>query len=399
MPEAKGFSVTCSPFRRPSLEYSPTDAKAACHYPNSARAMREARARGFDNAVMLDPLSNVSELATANIWYARDGEVYTPVPNGTFLNGITRQRIINLLTEDGIKVHERSLKWQDFSEADEVFSTGNWAKVAPITRVEDRDLQPGPMYSRDANCTGLTRTQRQATAIDSYSLSCANFVLKTAPAFSAGRGFSFFNSSTVWLLRPAGPAEKACRFSIFEACKHRCLEKGRCLVGALDLFFDRVRQLRRQPEAQVHRFHQSGLEVLVIKAQSGLERRDHVADHVLGANHAKAPRAATSDPSPGRTRSPIVQRLQNVARPKRRAHHGSVRSSGPRGQGRGQCPRSPHQVATAPADRAGGLTACVAMRALPVFLCAPDFLACSTASCRWQSTRWSLTMPTACMKA
>lgn len=148
MPEPKGFSVTCSPFRRPSVEYAPTDAKAACHYPNSARAMREARARGFDNAVMLDPLSNVSELATANIWFARDGEVFTPVPNGTFLNGITRQRIITLLTEDGMKVHEGSFKWKDFCEADEVFSTGNWAKVAPITRVEDRDLQPGPVYAR-----------------------------------------------------------------------------------------------------------------------------------------------------------------------------------------------------------------------------------------------------------
>ncbi len=148
MPEPKGFSVTCSPFRRPSVEYSPTDAKAACHYPNSARAMREARARGFDNAVMLDPLSNVSELATANIWYARDGEVFTPVPNGTFLNGITRQRVVNLLREAGVKVHERSLRWKDFLEADEVFSTGNWAKVAPVARVEDRELQPGPVYKK-----------------------------------------------------------------------------------------------------------------------------------------------------------------------------------------------------------------------------------------------------------
>ena len=107
MPEPKGFSVTCSPFRRPSYEFAPTDAKAACHYPNSARAMREAKARGFDNAVMLDALGNVSELSTANIWYAKDGEAHTPIPNGTFLNGITRQRIIRLLREAGIKVHER----------------------------------------------------------------------------------------------------------------------------------------------------------------------------------------------------------------------------------------------------------------------------------------------------
>ncbi len=148
LPEPKGFSVTLSPFRRPSYEFAPTDAKAACHYPNSARVMREARARGFDNAVMLDAVGSVSELATANIWYAKDGEAHTPIPNGTFLNGITRQRIIKLLRDAGIKVHERAIPWRDFVEADEVFSTGNYAKTAPITRIENRNLQPGPIAQK-----------------------------------------------------------------------------------------------------------------------------------------------------------------------------------------------------------------------------------------------------------
>ncbi|MFO0990658.1 MAG: branched-chain amino acid aminotransferase [Hyphomicrobiales bacterium] len=148
LPEPKGFSVTLSPFRRPSYEFAPTDAKAACHYPNSARVMREARARGFDNAVMLDAVGSVSELATANIWYAKDGEAHTPIPNGTFLNGITRQRIIKLLRKAGIKVHERAIPWRDFVEADEVFATGNYAKTAPITRIENRNLQPGPIAQK-----------------------------------------------------------------------------------------------------------------------------------------------------------------------------------------------------------------------------------------------------------
>jgi len=148
LPKPVGFSVTCSPFRRPSLEYAPTDAKAACHYPNSARAMREARTRGFDNAVMLDSLGHVAELATANIWFAKDGEAHTPIPNGTFLDGITRQRVIQLLRQAGIKVHERAIRWEEFVAADEVFSTGNYAKVAPITRVEQRSLQPGPIMQK-----------------------------------------------------------------------------------------------------------------------------------------------------------------------------------------------------------------------------------------------------------
>jgi branched-chain amino acid aminotransferase len=148
IPKPTGFSVTCSPFRRPSFEYAPTDAKAACHYPNSARAIREAKSRGFDNAVMLDPLGHVAELATANIWFARNGEAHTPVPNGTFLNGVTRQRIIALLRQAGIKVIERSIRWDEFLEADEVFATGNYAKVAPITRVEKKDFQPGPVMQK-----------------------------------------------------------------------------------------------------------------------------------------------------------------------------------------------------------------------------------------------------------
>lgn len=148
LPRPTGFSVTCSPFRRPSYEYAPTDAKAACHYPNSARALREAKSRGFDNAVMLDPLGNVAELATANIWLVKNGEVHTPVPNGTFLNGITRQRIISLLRRAGVTVFERTIRWHEVIAADEVFSTGNYGKVLPVTRVEERHLQPGPVMQK-----------------------------------------------------------------------------------------------------------------------------------------------------------------------------------------------------------------------------------------------------------
>ena len=148
IPEPKGMSLILSEFRRPSYEFAPTDAKAACHYPNSARAMREAKARGFENAVMLDAEDHVSELATANIFYAKAGEVFTPVPNGTFLNGITRQRIIELLRGSGLTVHEASLSFDDFLGADEVFSTGNWAKVAPVARLEDKHFQPGPVYKK-----------------------------------------------------------------------------------------------------------------------------------------------------------------------------------------------------------------------------------------------------------
>ncbi|HEV3396086.1 MAG TPA: branched-chain amino acid aminotransferase [Xanthobacteraceae bacterium] len=143
-----GFSITLSPFRRPTIETMPVDAKAGCLYPNNARALFEARARGFDNCVVCDMLGNVAELATANIFLAKDGVVHTPIANGTFLAGITRRRVILLLRTAGIAVVETTLRYRDFLAADEIFSTGNFIKVTPITRIDDRSLQPGPFYRK-----------------------------------------------------------------------------------------------------------------------------------------------------------------------------------------------------------------------------------------------------------
>lgn len=143
-----GFSVTLSPFRRPTPESMPTLAKAGCLYPNNGRSIMEARSRGFDNCLVRDMVGNVAETGTSNIFMVRDGVAFTPVPNGTFLNGITRQRVIQLLRDDGMAVEEASLTIADFMAADEIFSTGNHSKVVPVTRIEDRSLQPGPVYER-----------------------------------------------------------------------------------------------------------------------------------------------------------------------------------------------------------------------------------------------------------
>jgi branched-chain amino acid aminotransferase len=148
LPQPSGFSACLSSFRRPGPEFSPTEAKAACHYTNLGRAEREAKAKGFDNAVMLDPIGHVAEFATANIFIVKDGMAHTPVPNDTFLNGITRQRVIKLLRRAGIEVRERTLTFQEVLEADEVFSTGNYGKVLPTKRIEQRNYQPGPVAAK-----------------------------------------------------------------------------------------------------------------------------------------------------------------------------------------------------------------------------------------------------------
>lgn len=148
IPRPAGMAITLSPFRRPTAECAPVGAKAACLYPNNSRALIEATSRGFQNCLMLDMLGNVAEFGNSNVFMAKDGVVYTPVPNGTFLNGITRQRVIGLLRGDGIPVLEATLRYDDFVAADEIFSTGNFAKVMPVIRIDDRQLTPGPFYAR-----------------------------------------------------------------------------------------------------------------------------------------------------------------------------------------------------------------------------------------------------------
>ena len=148
MPPEQGFSLGKTRYRRPTLEVMPVDVKAGCLYPNNARMLREAQSRGFTNAIVQDMLGNVAETATSNIFMARDGEVFTPIPTGCFLNGITRQRVIKLLRADGVTVNETTLTLEDFEQADEIFATGNAIKVLPVIQLEDRHLQYGPMARR-----------------------------------------------------------------------------------------------------------------------------------------------------------------------------------------------------------------------------------------------------------
>ena len=148
LPAPDGFSACQTQFRRPAQEMAPTEAKASCLYPNVARGLREANAKGFDTAVVLDPNGNVAEFSYTNLFMVKDGVIHTPEVNGTFLNGITRQRIIQLLRQGGHEVLERIITYEELFDADELFGTGNYAKILPCTRIEVLELQPGPIYTR-----------------------------------------------------------------------------------------------------------------------------------------------------------------------------------------------------------------------------------------------------------
>jgi branched-chain amino acid aminotransferase len=149
LPPFAGFSACLSTLLRPQASMAPTDAKASALYANSTRAMREAKARGFDQAIMLDADGNVAEFASSNLFIvAQDGAVVTPKLNGTFLAGITRARVIALLASEGVRVDERTVAPAELMTAREIFSTGNYGKVTPCTRYEDRTLEAGPVARR-----------------------------------------------------------------------------------------------------------------------------------------------------------------------------------------------------------------------------------------------------------
>jgi branched-chain amino acid aminotransferase len=147
-PADHAIGVTTTRFRRPVLEDAVVNAKAACLYPNNARMLAEARGRGFQNALVADAMGNLAESATANVFLVKDGEVFTPIPNGTFLAGITRARHIANLRADGLTVHETVLTFEDARQADEVFLSGNMSKVTPVTAFDDTAYPVGPVTRR-----------------------------------------------------------------------------------------------------------------------------------------------------------------------------------------------------------------------------------------------------------
>lgn len=149
MPDAdQAATLTRTRFRRPVLETAVCNAKAGALYPNNARMVAEARAKGFTNALVADAIGNVAETATANVFMVRDGVAFTPIANGTFLAGITRARHIANLRADGVEVVEAVLTFDDFHKADEVFLTGNFAKVTRVSRFDETEYRSHAMADR-----------------------------------------------------------------------------------------------------------------------------------------------------------------------------------------------------------------------------------------------------------
>lgn len=124
----KLLKVMTSSFQRPNPGGFKIEAKASGHYVNSILASQEAKANGYDEALLLDMNGNIAEGPGANVFFEKDGALFTPSP-GNILPGITRATVLEIGTELGITVHEKNCTTQELKEADAAFFCGTAAEV------------------------------------------------------------------------------------------------------------------------------------------------------------------------------------------------------------------------------------------------------------------------------
>ena len=127
----QGLRLDISSWRRPAPYTAPTESKASGLYMICTLARHQAQAKGYDDAMMLDWRGQVAEGTGANAFFVRDGVLHTPTPD-CFLNGITRQTVIELAKKRGIEVQERAIWPEELESFEQMFLTGSAAEVTPV---------------------------------------------------------------------------------------------------------------------------------------------------------------------------------------------------------------------------------------------------------------------------
>ena len=143
------FRATVSPFMKTPSRALPSTVKAGGHYTNSIRALADAHARGFDEAILLNDRGDVAEGSGENIFVVRDGVLITNDADADVLPGITRASVIALAREAGITSRIRPITTADLAQCDEAFFTGTAAEVVPIVQIDARSFPgEGPLTER-----------------------------------------------------------------------------------------------------------------------------------------------------------------------------------------------------------------------------------------------------------
>mgnify|MGYP003385707501 CR=1 FL=1 len=144
----KGISLSQSRWAKPAPNTAPTESKASGLYMIGTLARHEAEAAGANDALMLDYRGYVAESSGANLFIVKNGTLFTPIPD-CFLNGITRQTVIGIAKEIGLKVEEKHISVDELMAADEVFLTGTAAEVTAVGKIttpgKTTDYTVGPI--------------------------------------------------------------------------------------------------------------------------------------------------------------------------------------------------------------------------------------------------------------
>ncbi|WP_114287062.1 branched-chain amino acid aminotransferase [Candidatus Halocynthiibacter alkanivorans] len=142
--KTKGAKLDISKWKRPSPETIPCEAKAAGLYMICTMSKHAAEAKGCSDAMMFDYRGYVAEATGANMFFVKDGEVHTPLAD-CFLNGLTRQTVIGMLKEKGIKVTERHIMPEELEGFEQCWLTGTAAEVTPVGQIGDYNFEVGAM--------------------------------------------------------------------------------------------------------------------------------------------------------------------------------------------------------------------------------------------------------------
>jgi len=142
-----GIKLQTSKWMRPPLNTAPTQAKAAGLYMICTLSKHIAEKNGFDDSLMLDSNGYVAESTGANIFFAKNNTLYTPIAD-CFLNGITRQTVIKLAKKNNIKVIEKRILPKELLKADEIFLTGTAVEITPISQIDNKKFKVGEITQK-----------------------------------------------------------------------------------------------------------------------------------------------------------------------------------------------------------------------------------------------------------
>lgn len=140
----KGAKLDIAKWRRPDPATAPSQAKAAGLYMIATMSKHTAEAKGCSDAMMYDYRGYIAEATGANIFFVRDGEVHTPMPD-SFLNGLTRQTVIEILKQRGITVNERHIMPEELESFEQCWLTGTAAEVTPVGQIGDYNFEVGAL--------------------------------------------------------------------------------------------------------------------------------------------------------------------------------------------------------------------------------------------------------------